>query len=79
LHQFRRSGDEHVLHAVGGGIAITQHSLAEVVQPIGVAVVDRRERELVSTRCRHGEFGVVERVGGLQLGDGHGSPSVCRH
>ena len=36
-------GDEDVLDAVRGGIAVTQHADTEVVQSVGVFVVDRRK------------------------------------
>ena len=35
-----RGDTERVLDAVGRAVAVTQHSHAEVVQPVGVAVVD---------------------------------------
>jgi sirohydrochlorin ferrochelatase len=79
LHQFGCGGDEHVLRAVGCGIAVAQHSDAEVVQPVGVPVVDRRERKLVAAGRGNGDFGVVERVSGLERGDRHESPSGCPH
>jgi hypothetical protein len=50
---------EGVLDTVGGRVAIAEHSDAEVVQPVGVAVIDLGERPTVTVGRRDGEFGVT--------------------
>ena len=57
--QLRRRGHEHVLDAVRGGLAVPQHSHAEVEQPVGIAVVDRAEGNRIAVGGGAGEFAVV--------------------
>jgi hypothetical protein len=38
------------LHTVGGGVAIAQHAETEVVQPVGVTVVDACEGPAITGR-----------------------------
>ncbi len=64
LRQFRRRRAEGVLNAVGGGVAVAQHADAEVVQPVGVPVVDRGERRAVTGRGGRREIS----VGGVPVG-----------
>jgi len=59
LRQSAGGRHEHVLHTVRRGVTITQHSDAEVVKPVGVAVVDRRESFLIPGRGGAGKRGVV--------------------
>jgi hypothetical protein len=50
--------DEGVLHGVRGFVAVAQDGVAEVVQPVGVAVVDRRERLPVASQHTGDQLGV---------------------
>ncbi len=50
--------DEGVLHGVRGFVAVAQDGMAEVVQPVGVAVVDRRERLPVAGQHTGDQLGV---------------------
>jgi hypothetical protein len=54
---------ERVLGGVGGLVPVAQQPPAEVVQPVGVAVVDRGEGAAVAGRRRPHQLGVVARVG----------------
>jgi hypothetical protein len=54
---------ERVLGGVGRLVPVAQDRPAEVVQPVGVAVVDRGEGAAVAGRRRPHELGVVARIG----------------
>ena len=54
---------ERVLGGVGRLVAVAQHRPAEIMQAVGVAVVDRGEGAAVAGRRRPHELGVVARVG----------------
>src|SRR5512132_895122 len=56
-------GHERVLAGVGRLLPVAQHRPAEVVQPVGVAVVDGGEGAAVAGRGRPHELGVAARVG----------------
>ena len=57
--QARRRDTEHVLHAVGGGFAVPYQSQGEVVQAVGVAVIDAGQRLTITPRSGAGQFGVA--------------------
>jgi hypothetical protein len=62
ITQLRKLGGrdaERILHAVGGGFAVAKHSDAEVVQPVGVAVVDPCERPPVAGGRGSGQISVA--------------------
>jgi len=54
---------ERVLGGVGGLVPVAQQAPAEVVQAVGVAVVDRGEGATVAGRRRPHQLGVVAPVG----------------
>ena len=74
---------ERVLGGVGGLVPVAQQPPAEVVQPVGVAVVDRGEGVAVAGGRRPHQLGVVARVGSRSsvhsppaIGPGPGSSSL---
>jgi hypothetical protein len=61
-------GHERVLGGAGRLLPVAHHRPAEVVQPVGVAVVDRGEGAAVAGRRRPHEAGVAARVGTTRSG-----------
>jgi hypothetical protein len=77
LDQFGCRGDEHVLHAVGGSIAVAQHADAEVMQPVGIAVVYLGEGRPVA-RSRGARQRPVVEIAHRYPGTGHRSTPIAR-
>src|SRR5215208_5588940 len=58
ISEARRGGAKRVLYAIGGGVSVGQHPSAEVVQPIGVAVIHDGECLAVAACSSPDEVGV---------------------